>query len=621
EDVLQQRIEAGLYRDVENLDILVSDDIEQTKSQVASDKVEGKAKPSENIDGTRRIFEITTYLRLDDDKETDGKRAPYILTVDEMTGKVLSLYRNWDKSDEKMRKLDWMVEYKFIPWRGAYAIGLPHLIGGLSAALTGSLRALLDSAHINNSQTLLKLKGGRISGQTDRIEPTQVVEIEGAPGVDDVRKLAMPMPFPQPSNVLFNLLDWLTNAAKGVVTTAEEKIGEANNNAPVGTTQALIEQGSKVASSIHARLHRSQEKTLKIVARLNHWYIDDMENASGIEITDEDFANNSDISPVSDPNIFSETQRLAQDQAVLQMAASFPQLYDLRAANERILKRMKVANINEILPDPQGVKEANPALENISMAMGRAAAAFPDQDHISHIKVHLAFAHDPSFGGNPIIGPQLVNPLIEHLKQHLNLFYLQKMKENVAAHNPDQKGIDPFNLHEEKPLDRAAQQSLALAAQIVSEDSQALLANYLPAINDLVMKAQQAAQAQQEAIQDPAAKVLLQTQMAETQRKTQEMQAKAQLDAQKMQLDYQGKMQDMEAKLADLQQKFKSEQDKLANQIALANINNAAKERMEMIKAGMGFAQGQVEQEAAQNQMALQAQQQAAQTMQMHQLD
>ena len=246
EDTYLQRIEMGIYRDLEN-SVYTSDSPlnDQTQSAKANDKIEGKDLPSKNIDGLRRIYEITCFMRLDDDPETKGARAPYILTIDETTSEVLSLYRNWESGDEKFEKMDWYVEFKFIPWRGAYAIGLPHLIGGLSAALTGSLRALLDAAHINNSQTMLKLKGGRIGGQSDRIEPTQVVEIEGAPGVDDVRKIAMPMPFNPPSSVLFDLLGWLTNAAKGVVTTAEEKIGDASNNMPVGTTQALIEQGAK----------------------------------------------------------------------------------------------------------------------------------------------------------------------------------------------------------------------------------------------------------------------------------------------------------------------------------------------------------------------------------------
>jgi len=620
EDELKQRIEQGLYIDVDGITDTVVDlnELEASQSKNANDKIEGISQPDKNIDGIRRIYEITTFLRLESDKETKGKRAPYILTIDEATEKVLSLRRNWEENDEKLAKLDWMVEFKFIPWRGAYGIGLPHLIGGLSAALTGALRALLDAAHINNSQTLLKLKGGRISGQSDRIEPTQVVEIEGAPGVDDVRKLAMPMPFNAPSNVLYNLLDWLTNAAKGVVTTAEEKIGDINANAPVGTTQALIEQGSKVASAIHARLHRSQEKTLQIVARINHWYLPEMNNNSGQEILVRDFANNDDVSPVSDPNIFSETQRLAQDQAVLQMATSFPQLYDLRKINERILKRMKVPNINEVLPDPQGIKESNPALENVSMSMGRAAAAYPDQDHIAHLKVHLAYAHDPMYGANPVIGPQLVGPLLEHIKQHLTLHYLQTMKQTVAN---AAGGQDAFKLHEEKPLDRDAQEALALAAQLISSQSSQQLGNFQGAINELLQKAQQQAQAQQDATQDPTAKVLLQTQMAETQRKTQEMQARFQLDQQKQQLDYQQKLQEMQAKIADLQVKFKQEQDKLSNQIALANVNNAAQERIEYIKAGVALSQQQKEAEIAQNANAVEAQMENEHKIRSHQIE
>jgi len=165
EDTFLQRVETGIYRDIDSTYSSDAPLNDQTQSQKANNKIEGKEEPSKNIDGLRRIYEITCFMRLDDDSETEGRRAPYILTVDETTSKVLALYRNWEANDEKLEKLDWYVEFKFIPWRGAYAIGLPQLIGGLSAALTGSLRALLDAAHINNSQTMLKLKGGRIGGQ------------------------------------------------------------------------------------------------------------------------------------------------------------------------------------------------------------------------------------------------------------------------------------------------------------------------------------------------------------------------------------------------------------------------------------------------------------------------
>ena len=589
QDVYEQRIDQGIYRDIGSyIDDLGPE--EMTRSQKANNKIEGKQKPEKNVDGVRRIFEITCFLRLEDDSETDGRRAPYILTIDESSGEVLSLYRNWCYGDDKLTKLDWYVEFKFIPWRGAYAIGLPHLIGGLSAALTGSLRALLDSAHISNSQTMLKLKGGRIGGQSDRIEPTQVMEIEGAPGVDDIRKIAMPMPFNAPSNVLFNLLGWLTDAAKGVVTTSEEKIADANANTPVGTTQALIEQGAKVFSSIHARLHRSQAKSLAILSRINHWYLEEMDNESGEEIEIRDFSSNNDIRPVSDPNIFSEAQRLAQAQAILQLANTAPQLYDLRQAHLRVLKQMKIPNIEDILPNPDGVKESNPALENVSMAMGRAAAAYPDQDHLAHIKVHLTFAMDPNYGASPIIGPAYAPHLLEHLKQHITLHYLQSMRDYVGQAT---NGEDVFKLNEERPLDKESQQALAIACQMVAQDGQVEFQPIQPAISQLVQKVQQArqAQVQQAAEADPTAQVIMKTQMAETQRKTAEFQAKMQAEVQKSQQDFQIKVAELQQKVQELQADYqiqtRLDSQQHATDIALASINNAAKERVaEIAKNG-----------------------------------
>lgn len=589
EDTFLQRVDVGIYRDIDSAYTSDAPLNDQTQSEKANNKIEGKDMPSKNIDGLRRVYEITCFMRLDDDAETSGKRAPYILMIDETTSKVLGLYRNWEANDEKFEKLDWYVEFKFIPWRGAYAIGLPHLIGGLSAALTGALRALLDAAHINNSQTLLKLKGGRIGGQSDRIEPTQVVEIEGAPGVDDVRKIAMPMPFNQPSSVLFNLLGWLTTAAKGVVTTAEEKIGEANNNMPVGTAQALIEQGAKVFSSIHARLHRSQAKSLAIVSRINHWYLADMDNQSGEAIEVRDFAYNNDVRPVSDPNIFSETQRLAQNQALLQMATSAPPgMFDIRATYRRVLNQLKVPNVDEVLPNPLGAKESNPALENVSMTMGRPAAAYPDQDHISHIKIHLEYAMNPAYGGNPVIGPSFSPLALEHIKQHLTLHYLQSMRSYVAQ---AQGGKDTLELHQEKPLDLESQQALALASQMVGQDSQVVLQPYVQQIQELAGKVQQAQQAQMEkvAASDPTAQVLLKTQMAETQRKQQESQLKMQMDQQKSQQDYELKIAELQRKVLELQSKYEV-QTELDNQknstnVAINSMNNSSRERVAAMQA------------------------------------
>ena len=627
EDIYLQRIEQGIYRDLEAS--YTSSDTpltEQTRSEQANNKIEGKDMPSKNIDGLRRVFEITCFIRLDDDPLTEGKRAPYILMIDESSSKVLGLYRNWEANDEKLEKLDWYVEFKFIPWRGAYAIGLPHLIGGLSAALTGSLRALLDAAHINNSQTMLKLKGGRIGGQSDRIEPTQVIEIEGAPGVDDVRKIAMPMPFNPPSNVLFNLLGWLTDAAKGVVTTAEEKIGDANNNMPVGTTQALIEQGAKVFSSIHARLHRSQAKSLAIISRINHWYLSEMDNETGEEIEVRDFAYNNDVRPVSDPNIFSETQRLAQNQALLQMAhAAPPGMFDLRTVYNRILSQMKIPNINEVLPNPQGAAEANPALENVAMTMGRPSAAYPDQDHLAHIQVHLEYANNPAYGGNPVVAPAFTPLALDHIKQHLTLHYLQSMRAYVAHASGGEK--DVFDLHEEKPIDQEAQKALAIAAGLVDQDTQMIMAPYLPQINALQQKAAQMAQAQQQNAMnaDPTAQVLMKTQMAETQRKASEAQSKLQFELQQAQQDYQIKVAELQQKMADLQAKYQTQStidsQRNATQIAMADINNSSRERIAEITARMGMTSDQMAMQHEQDMAALDASREARQDIRQHGLE
>jgi hypothetical protein len=625
EDTFIQRVEAGIYCDIDTTTTSDAPLTEQTGAQKANNKIEGKEDPSKNIDGLRRIYEITCFIRLDDDTETDGRRAPYILTIDETTSKVVGLYRNWECNDEKLEKLDWYVEFKFIPWRGAYAIGLPHLIGGLSAALTGALRALLDAAHINNSQTLLKLKGGRIGGQSDRIEPTQVVEIEGAPGVDDVRKLAMPMPFNQPSSVLLNLLDWLTAAAKGVVSTAEEKIGEANNNMPVGTAQALIEQGAKVFSSIHARLHRSQAKSLAIISRLNHWYLNEMDNQSGTEIQIRDFASNNDIRPVSDPNIFSETQRVAQNQALLQMATSAPPgMFDIRAVYRRVLGQLKVPSIDEVLPNPMGAKESNPALENVSMTMGRPAAAYPDQDHISHIKIHLAYAQDPAYGGNPVIGPSFSPHALEHIKQHLTLHYLQSMRAYVAQ---AQGGRDTLELNQEKPLDLEAQQALALASQMVSQDSQQDMAPYIQQIQQLAQKVQEAQQQQQQniAANDPTAQVILKTQMAETERKAAESKAKLEQSAAKNKMEYELDIANLQRQVAELKAKYETQTqidaNKNATQIALADINNSSRERVAQMGANIQLSQEQERMAYEHAMTALEATNAAEQDIRQHGLE
>jgi len=583
----EARVSSGLYID---LDIYrASQEPEESKPEKANNKIEGRKSEADNIDGIRRVFHIYTFMELEDDAKSGGDRAPYILMIDELSSEVVGLYRNWEDGDKLMGKLDWIVEFKFIPWRGAYAVGLPHLIGGLSAALTGALRALLDSAHINNSPTMLKLKGGKVSGQSIIVEPTQVTEIEGAPGVDDVRKIAMPMPFNQPSPVLFQLLGWLTNAAKGVVTTAEEKIADVTSNAPVGTTQALIEQGAAVFSAIHARLHTSQARVLKIIGRLNRWYLDDNpdEMSQELGITAEDFEKNSDVVPVSDPHIFAESQRYAQVQTLAARAQANPDLYNRLAVEKRILKQIKLPDINEVLPDPADVKEMNPALENVAMTLGKPVGAFPSQEHLAHLQVHLDYAKDPMYGASPIMAPVFIPAMLEHLKQHLTLWYLNAMD----AYASDALS-EPFDILKVQPIIQEAQKLLAASSQNVHMDSQQQFSGVMPVMQQMIQTIQQLKAQQQPT--DPSVQALVQTQMAETQRKAAYDQARLQLDGAKLQADTQAKQ---EKNVADQQIKAAE----LTHDINLLTLEQQHASQRQQLQA-----QQQQEMEAQQQQAAMQ---------------
>ena len=540
---MQQRMDRGLYRDISL--IRATAEPEMTKAEKANAKIEGKSW-NDSEDGLRRVFHVYTWLNIDDDTVTNGETAPYILMIDELESKILGLYRNWEDGDQTMTKLDHLVEFKFIPWRGAYAIGLPHLIGGLSAALTGALRALLDTAHINNSATMLKLKGARISGASQQIEVTQVTEIESAVGVDDIRKIAMPMPFNPPSAVLFQLLGWITTAAKGVVTTAEEKIADANSNMPVGTTQALIEQGAAVFSAIHARLHESQRRVLQVLGRLNRWYLDEQKRGdvvADLEIKREDFKRNSDVVPVSDPHIFSETQRIAQMQSVLQMSAQFPGLFDQRAVVNRMLKQLKVPNVNELIPNASKPIEMNAADENSAMSLGRPAFAYPRQDQLAHIQTHLSFALDPSLGSNKLIAPKYIPNALEHIKQHILLWYTQNMSQYVQG-----RGDVEFGKYEDSPMVRDIDKAIALASAHMKLDSAQVFSGLMPALEQLGQMMQQFKPPPPP--MDGEAQAVLQASMAETQRRAAEDQARLAFDAQKFQAEMTAKKEEAQYKVA-----------------------------------------------------------------------
>ena len=569
----QNRVRSGLYIDTDYIKATMEPD--PTAPEKASQKIEGK-KWEDNEDGIRRVYHVYTWLELEDDPRTKGEMAPYILMIDELDNTVVGLYRNWEEGDESFTKLDWIIEFKFIPWRGAYAIGLPHLIGGLSAALTGSLRALLDSAHINNAATMLKLKGAKISGQSQQVEVTQVAEIEGAPGVDDIRKIAMPMPFNPPSQVLFELMGFLEKAAKGVVTTAEEKIADVNAQAPVGTTQALIEQGAAVFSAIHARLHDSQSRVLKVLGRLNRWYLEEQkkgEIVADLEIKREDFKRNTDVVPVSDPHIFSETQRMAQMQTIVARSDKHPELYNAKAVEERLLKQLKVPGINELLKNVPDPEKRDPANENVAMSIGQSAFAYLDQDHLAHLQSHLEYARNPVLGQSPLIAPAFIPAAIEHIKQHLTLWYLNRMNGYVT------KAVGhPIKDYDDSDKTSEIDKLFALASSHVSMDTDKVFSGIMPIIQQMLETAQQYKPQPQ---MTPEALVLKETSMAETQRRAAKDQADTQLAVQKHQ---------DEIALAQAADQTKLE---------IAADNNETKERIEAARITKEAAKMQHEQQTA----------------------
>lgn len=546
-----RRVASGLYADVDGIteSAIIPDG---TASDAASAKIEGVVQDPYNEDGLRLIYEVYIYLEIDGDKHAKGELAPYIITVDDATEKVCAIYRNWREEDGKRQKLDWMVEWKLLPWRGAYGIGLFHLIGGISSALTGSLRALLDSAHINNSPSLVKLKGGKTNGQSISVDPGSVAEIDAVAGVDDIRKTIMAMPYNAPSPVLFQLMDWLTQQGEGVLGTSEEKLDQVGDRTPVGTTQMLVEQGSQTYSSVHARLHRAQAKSLEILHRINGDFLDDkmvVEELDGLEIRRKDFKRSMDVVPVSDPNIFSDAQRFAQMQGVQQLIAMFPMLpWNMDAIARRMLTRMRIENIGELLPEQKKPQNLNPVAENIAAQHGTELLALPTQNHMAHIFAHLTFAVNPIFS-TPSIGGKMMPIILEHVSQHMAFWYSEAMEHatnfNVEADNTPTVQIEQ----------KLASANVQVLQQITTQMQQPI-GQGKPSVFQMLQQVQQLAQQlAPKPPTDPAVEATMQVGMAEVNRKAQADQAELALKKQHLlSIQPQGQLLDAQINLIKNQQ-------------------------------------------------------------------
>ena len=564
----QRRVKSGMYRDADLPSI--AEMPEFSKASLANDKIEGRRETSYNEDGLRTVFEV--YVHLDIEEEDEFR--PYILSIDKSSNKALALYRNWDKDDTQFKELDWIVEFPFVPWRGAYPIGLTHMIGGLAGSATGALRALMDSAHIQNVPTLLKLKGGP-DGQTLTLQPTEIADVDGGSMVDDIRKLVMAVPFNQPSPTLFQLLGFLVDAGKGVVQTSFEKLSDQNPNQPVGTTMALIEQGMVVFSSIHSRLHGSMGRVFKILHRINSAYLTEEDiaaQAGEFDIKPSDFDGPMDVIPVSDPQIFSETQRFAQTQAVLQRAAVMPQLYDQRKVEEMFLRSLKLPD--DILQPKQGEENRDPVTENVAATMGRPIYVLPKQDHISHLKGHMAFLQSPLFGRNPVIAQTFMVPMVNHLRDHLLNYYM------TETH----RGVELASKSGQIEQDSAQEmQVIARVQQLIEQELQSFV-QMLPAI---------AEEAKKYAPPPPPADPSMAVAQLNAQLQEKLAGQKAQIDQQKLQIDQQKLQQapqiasaKIDADMQREQMRQQAENDRSQAEIAARiSMNTADNDTAKMIVA------------------------------------
>ena len=504
----------------------------------------------------------------DTEENNDIVALPYVVTIDYDSQKIVSIRRNYEEDDDKKLKQDYFVSYRFLPGTGFYGFGLYHLIGGLGRAATGSLRALLDSAAFSNMQGGFKLKG-RVTGGELQVNPGEFADLDAT--VDDVNKAIMPLPFKEPSGTLFNLMNAIVEAGRRFASTADLNVGDVNPNAPVGSTVALIEQGAKSFSAIHKRLHYSQGQEFKLIAKNNSKFLPEQFkfSLSGVTqfINSTDFDANIDILPVSDPNVFSTAQRIAQGQSVLQLMQSAPNLYDQYEAHKRMLEAIRIPNIDEILEKPQEASRIDPVDENMSVMYGKPIRAFPEQDHDAHINVHMQFLQDPSLGGNP--GARNLQPiLIAHIAEHIALLYRQRMQSAIGmelAKLPDIRN-KKFQFDDISPqLDMEISQR---ASEVVQQSPQM---EQIKAISNIGQQ-----QGQGSPLQFAQQLAQLEAQIAQMKAQT-DMQIESAKAKQDMAIKDAEAKQDMAIQNAKLQQDLVAKMKKLEAEIQILQQKNIAK--------------------------------------------
>ena len=429
----------GFYKDVDldsgNMMADETDDIQE-----GIDELQG-VKPSYDDDDTCKVHEIHTELDIEgfEDMNAEGEdtgiKLPYIVTIG--NNKVLSIRRNYKENDQLKQRINYFVHYKFLPGLGFYGFGLTHMIGGLSKAATSILRQLIDAGTLSNLPAGFKARGIRIRNDDQPLQPGEFRDMD-APG-GSLRDAFVPLPFKEPSQTLLSLLGILVDSGRRFASIADTQVGDGNQNAPVGTTVALLERGTRVMSAIHKRLHASQRIEFEILAKVFGEYLPPAypySTANGNQtIKALDFDSRVDVLPVSDPNTFSMSQRVIMAQELLRTVQSNPEIHGptgIHEAYKRMYSSMGVQNIEQLLPPPPKPQPIDPASENASLIAGMPAQAFQGQDHDSHINSHVSLYGTITAQSNPVV----LSLIQAHVYQHVS-FRAAEIVDQQNAQNPE----------------------------------------------------------------------------------------------------------------------------------------------------------------------------------------
>jgi hypothetical protein len=430
---------SGFYADIE----LKGDSYRVNRSDIEEeiDEIEGQS-PSYSENRDRTVYEVHTILDLpgyedvDAEGEETGLKLPYIVTIDEQSQQVLSIRRNYTEQDVTKQKINYFVQYKFLPGLGFYGLGLSHMIGGLAKASTSILRQLIDAGTIANLPSGFKARGMRIRDEDEPLQPGEFRDIDTTGG--SLKENLIPLPVKEPSNVLMQLLGMLIDSGKRFASIADTNVGDVNQAMPVGTTVALLERGTKVMSAIHKRLHYAQRIEFQLLAKVFSEYLPPMYPYQALggaqEVKQTDFDGRVDVIPVSDPNIFSQSQRITMAQELMQLVQSNPEIHGPKGIYEayrRMYSALGIDNVDSLLqpppPPPPPPAPIDAGIENSGFMMGQPQQAFEPQNHQAHVDTHRSLFLTEVVKTNP----QLQALVIAHSMQHLQFMSTQMAKEQM----------------------------------------------------------------------------------------------------------------------------------------------------------------------------------------------